>query len=80
MVDTLNKSNLLPKSMSIQEMYSHALSREVVELVRTGRCFTEVEAAPLVSKWIQAIKEEHRPSVTSVTMDAKRTLWSLSRL
>ena len=80
MVDTINKGKLVPNPMSVQEMYSHALSREVVDLVKSGKYFTECEVEPLVRQWIQAIKEEHRPSVTSVTMDAKRTLWSLSRL
>ena len=80
MVDTLNNAKLVSNPMSVQEMYSQLLSQEVVELVRSGQYFSEVETEPLVRKWIKSIREEDRPNPVSVIMNSKRTLWGLSRI
>ena len=66
--------------MSLRETYTQLFSHQVVGLVEKGTFLTEVEAEPLVRQWIKGVKEEHRPSITSITMNAKRKLWNLASI
>ena len=63
--------------MTLRETYKQLFTDQVVGKVKKGDFLTEVEAEPLVREWIKGVKEEHRPSVTSITMSAKRKLWNL---
>lgn len=68
---------MVDKTMTLKDTYTSLFSRQVVEMVKSNDYLSEVECEPLVAQWVKGVKEEHRPSVTSITMKAKRQLWNL---
>lgn len=75
---SLNTPGLSPTPMNASLNWTEVLSEKVYQLCQDDPRLNEMDCEPLVRHWLADIREESRPSLSSVLMASKRKVWNLS--